>query len=321
MPSSPKIAMKKLLLAILLLASGLPAFAYSDIEDGVRVFLTRDPAGFVDGPNLYAYVKQNPWTNFDPEGLATQQDYTNDEAKAQTWHAQASKEAGGDKAAQKKVDDTYNSWVAADKKGVNSIEQTAKYVKTLADQYHANIGSESDIAGKLDDSWQSYKDVQPYRAMGVTPNGIETGKQAAEVTLAASATVATAGLFADSAVALRGAVWLETKYPTIAALSGIGAGGYYTAEQQALVSRWGRPGLQAGDWVMKGGATKSNYFWSGKYQPGWVPTFGQPPNIPAPFSAGQQFSVPSSTLSFPPGFFGPVKGALGQRIYNGETPQ
>lgn len=23
----------------------------------------------VDGPNLYAYVRQNPWTNFDPEGL------------------------------------------------------------------------------------------------------------------------------------------------------------------------------------------------------------------------------------------------------------
>jgi hypothetical protein len=61
--------MKKLFLAILFLAGAIPAFAYSDIEDGVRVFLTRDPAGFVDGPNLYTYVKQNPWTNFDPEGL------------------------------------------------------------------------------------------------------------------------------------------------------------------------------------------------------------------------------------------------------------
>ena len=26
--------------------------------------------GFVDGPNLYAYVKQNPWSHFDPLGLA-----------------------------------------------------------------------------------------------------------------------------------------------------------------------------------------------------------------------------------------------------------
>ena len=40
---------------------------YRDIASGV--FLTRDPAGFVDGPNLYAYVRQNPWTFFDPLGL------------------------------------------------------------------------------------------------------------------------------------------------------------------------------------------------------------------------------------------------------------
>jgi hypothetical protein len=31
--------------------------------------MTKDPAGFVDGPNLYAYVRQNPWSKFDPEGL------------------------------------------------------------------------------------------------------------------------------------------------------------------------------------------------------------------------------------------------------------
>jgi hypothetical protein len=32
-------------------------------------FLSAEPAGFVDGPNLYAYVKQNPWTAWDPDGL------------------------------------------------------------------------------------------------------------------------------------------------------------------------------------------------------------------------------------------------------------
>ena len=42
-------------------------FRYRDLETGE--FITRDPAGFVDGPNLYAYVRQNPWTHFDPEGL------------------------------------------------------------------------------------------------------------------------------------------------------------------------------------------------------------------------------------------------------------
>ena len=42
-------------------------FRYRDLATGV--FLTRDPAGFIDGPNLYTYVRQNPWTMFDPEGL------------------------------------------------------------------------------------------------------------------------------------------------------------------------------------------------------------------------------------------------------------
>lgn len=40
---------------------------FRDLEAGV--FLTRDPAGFVDGPNVYTYVRQNPWTMFDPLGL------------------------------------------------------------------------------------------------------------------------------------------------------------------------------------------------------------------------------------------------------------
>jgi RHS repeat-associated protein len=42
-------------------------YRYRDLETGT--FLSRDPAGFIDGPNLYAYVSQNPWTYFDPEGL------------------------------------------------------------------------------------------------------------------------------------------------------------------------------------------------------------------------------------------------------------
>lgn len=48
-------------------------FRYRDLETGT--WLSRDPAGFVDGPNLYAYVKQNPWTAFDPLGLSGWQLY------------------------------------------------------------------------------------------------------------------------------------------------------------------------------------------------------------------------------------------------------
>ncbi len=42
-------------------------FRYRDLETGV--WLSRDPAGFVDGPNVYAYVRENPWSGFDPKGL------------------------------------------------------------------------------------------------------------------------------------------------------------------------------------------------------------------------------------------------------------
>jgi RHS repeat-associated protein len=46
-------------------------FRYRDLETGV--WLSRDPAGFVDGPNLYAYVMQNPWSKWDPRGLSPEE--------------------------------------------------------------------------------------------------------------------------------------------------------------------------------------------------------------------------------------------------------
>ncbi len=42
---------------------------WEDIVHGV--WLSKDPAGFGDGPNLYLYVHCNPITNFDPLGLET----------------------------------------------------------------------------------------------------------------------------------------------------------------------------------------------------------------------------------------------------------
>jgi RHS repeat-associated protein len=41
-------------------------FRYYDLD--AQIYLTADPAGFVDGPNLYCYVVQNPWSRFDPDG-------------------------------------------------------------------------------------------------------------------------------------------------------------------------------------------------------------------------------------------------------------
>jgi RHS repeat-associated protein len=43
-------------------------FRYFDLD--AQIYVTADPLGFVDGPNVYAYVVQNPWSKFDPEGLS-----------------------------------------------------------------------------------------------------------------------------------------------------------------------------------------------------------------------------------------------------------
>ncbi|GAG52034.1 unnamed protein product [marine sediment metagenome] len=76
------------------------------------------------------------------------------------------------------------------------------------------------------------------------------------------------------------------------------------------VARWGRPGLQSSDWVMKGGANYRNYVLSGKWQPGFTNQF-------APYACGEAFVVPSSSVIRGPGFWGTVKYPLGQRMYVG----
>jgi hypothetical protein len=47
------------------------AEAGTNVERHLQTFISRDPLGLVDGPNVYAYVEQNPWSAFDPEGLAS----------------------------------------------------------------------------------------------------------------------------------------------------------------------------------------------------------------------------------------------------------
>ena len=58
--------------------SGLPdeGMRYRVLETGT--FITADPAGFVDGPSLYAYVRQNPWSAFDPLGLESDDERKSD---------------------------------------------------------------------------------------------------------------------------------------------------------------------------------------------------------------------------------------------------
>jgi RHS repeat-associated protein len=97
-------------------------FRYRDLESGA--FITRDPLGFVDGPNMYAYVVQNPWTKFDPEGLATKEQYQKEIDKAKKSNAKIlTRKAEINKA----VSDRGGERTAAENSEVNSLHR--KYIK------------------------------------------------------------------------------------------------------------------------------------------------------------------------------------------------
>jgi RHS repeat-associated protein len=50
-------------------ASGITYFGYRFYDADLARWVNQDPAGFVDGPNLYAFVGNSPTLNFDPFGL------------------------------------------------------------------------------------------------------------------------------------------------------------------------------------------------------------------------------------------------------------
>jgi hypothetical protein len=80
------------------------------------------------------------------------------------------------------------------------------------------------------------------------------------------------------------------------------------------VSRWGRPGLEEGDWVMNGPKNNFNYVRSFKWE-NWPLS----DNVPAPPESGEEFLVPASSVKWPSTFWsrdGWWKALLfGQRIY------
>ena len=81
-------------------------------------------------------------------------------------------------------------------------------------------------------------------------------------------------------------------------------------DDMMYVTRYGRSGLEAGDWIMPGKNTWSNYIRSGKWDPFTWNKF-------APKSSGQTFIVPKNTVKWPvgKGVDASWKGIFGQRQY------
>ncbi|WP_454722920.1 RHS repeat-associated core domain-containing protein [Delftia acidovorans] len=74
------------------------------------------------------------------------------------------------------------------------------------------------------------------------------------------------------------------------------------------VSRWGRPGLEAGDWVIKGRPNLWGYTRSFKWE-------NHKWNQYADKNTGQTYQVPANSLSNPAGWEA-FKSIFGQRIYH-----
>ncbi|WP_018970347.1 Calx-beta domain-containing protein [Rubritalea marina] len=120
-------------------------FRYRDLEFGV--FLTRDPAGFVDGPNVYTYVTQNPWTFFDPLGLRAEteeetksleklnqraEEIGNEATKLQTKLEKMDSESDDYKRTQRKIED-YKEVSTSIAKSAKDIAEGIKSVKEGTD--------------------------------------------------------------------------------------------------------------------------------------------------------------------------------------------
>ena len=200
-----------LLLLSLLFATALPALAFRDLETGA--FISRDPAGFVDGPNLYAYVVDNPWTHFDPEGLATKKEHEQNRTRFTQNRNDLQRRldkstALGDKS-KKQIGDANNGQNTAinnETKAIAAIEKTAKQINETvqrgidatrgdsdeAQQLRKQYASKFVSADTLDDASEIFQKFQSNTAMAnvigmamfLTPTGIDKGAVEVEASLA-----------------------------------------------------------------------------------------------------------------------------------------
>jgi RHS repeat-associated protein len=136
-------------------------FRYRDLDTGM--FINRDPAGFVDGPNLYTYVVQNPWTHFDPEGLYTEAEY--DQQISQPTHEMDEAEAQAKKLGATDQDlaevrKPYEDKIGYDKAQEKHIEETARHINELAGREIVDETKLDDGEGKAAGAGKFYEGLQ-----------------------------------------------------------------------------------------------------------------------------------------------------------------
>lgn len=265
--------------------SGLALYARRAYAATLQRFLNRDPIGELGGLNLYGFVHNNPLNRFDPLGLDDAMDELN-------------RLIPGDHIPRAR--DLY----ANDPDVQDNIEET------LGPFINPTPENLCKAAEKL---WDFFDPPRQLReGLGMLPLlALAAGQPelAALFSLANAALYATEGNVKGTIFAGLGALPLANVVGKVAGAATKGA------SELTTVSRWGSEGLKAGDWVMKGPANAWNYLRSFKWQPGMGNQF-------TPLKAGQEFTVPGSTVQWPKGWGidGWWKGLFGQRKYVPGTP-
>jgi RHS repeat-associated protein len=288
-------------------------FRYRDMETGT--FISRDPLGHVDGPNVYCYVRQNPWTLWDPEGLETVAQHT---ANAE-WAAKNGK---------------YLDMLACTFMGFGRAINPADAKSELRNA-SAQMPALVDNARKEINNSSIPAPLKIVAKAALATAGNAEPLQLLEGGVQVKNTVQTHGLGAAGVMldGIKKAVSEDPVYFISQLTSGflMGGGGKIlskpgsgvliaanrTVAETITVSRWGREGLEAGDWVMQGEQSVSNYLRSFKWQPGMGNKF-------TPFKDGQSFpAIPKGDVQWPKGWGidGWWKGLFGQRKYVPATPQ
>jgi len=153
-------------------------------------FLQQDPLGPLgpDGSDVTSYCRQNPWTNFDPEGLMTEDDYDRDQNTARNiarsneqgyWRAYQHGDYGDPNS--KEALNKFNTLsqeeeanrdqrIANDKAGKANIEATAKWGREHG--MAVNEGALDDDPGHSSSMGPSLETV-----LGVSENGVPTAGQ------------------------------------------------------------------------------------------------------------------------------------------------